>query len=141
MKFLKDFVRWFFYISTAVLFICAVDFSLWGGDLIPKSTLWQILLSGFLTAALTVLLFPGEGGSRARIFFQCLAHYGALCAVMIVSGHQFGWLEYSFGGIAMMLVSVAGVYVICLGLHYLVDLRYADKINRRLQEKYGEKES
>ena len=41
----------------------------------------------------------------------------------------------------MMLVSVAGVYVICLGLHYLVDLRYADKINRRLQEKYGEKES
>lgn len=138
MKLLKDFVRWFFYITTAVLMICAFHFSVSGDDLIPTKTLWQILLAGFLTAGVTALLYPREGRKRGRIFSQCLLHYGALCAVMIVSGHCFGWLEYDFGGIAMMLASVAVVYLICFGTHYLIDLHDADKINRRLREKYGE---
>lgn len=138
MRFLKDFARWFFYISTAVLIICAINFSVSDVDLISKDTLWQILLSGFLTALVTVLLYPRENSAGSRIFLQCLIHYGALCAVMILSGHQFGWLEYDFAGIAMMLVSVAVVYLICLGMYYLVDRSNADKINRRLREKYGE---
>ena len=141
MKLLKDFVRWFFYITTAVLIICAFHFGVSDSDLIPKKTLWQILLSGLLTAGVTTLLYPGECSSKNQIFPRCLLHYGALCAVMIVSGHWFGWLEYDFGGIVMMLLSVAVVYLICVGTYFLIDLHNADKINRRLQEKYGEKKS
>ena len=140
MELIKKFLRWFFYITTAVLIICAVNFGVSDGDVIPKETLWQILLSGFLTAGVTTLLYPRESCKGGRVLLQCLVHYAALCAVMIVSGHQFGWLDYNAGGIAMMLVSVAVVYLICFGVYFLVDLHQADKINRRLREKYGEKD-
>lgn len=138
MRFLKDFARWFFYISTAILIICAINFGVSDEDLISKHTLWQILLSGVLTAAVTVLLYPNESITGRRFIPRCLLHYGALCAVMLMSGHQFGWLEYNFVGVAMMLVSVAVVYLICMGMYYLVDRSNADKINRKLREKYGE---
>ena len=140
MKLVKDFLRWFFYITTAVLIICAVHFAMSENDVIPKDTLWRILISGFLTAGVTVLLFPKEHGKRNRIFAHFLIHYAALSAVMIVCGHWFGWLEYNPGGIVMMLVSVAVVYLICFGVYYIIDLRDADKINRRMKEKYGKKE-
>lgn len=138
MRFVKDFVKWFFYITTAVLIICAFHFGVSEGDVIEKDTLWQILLSGFLTAGVTVFLLPRDN-RVIRPLAQFFVHYAALSAVMLVCGHWFGWLEYNVAGIAMMLVSVAVVYLICFGIYYLIDLREADKINRRLKEKYGEK--
>lgn len=140
MRLIRKFLRWFFYITTAVLIICAFHFGVSGDETLPKDTLWQILLSGFLTAGVTVLLYPREGYKGGRFLWHCVLHYAVLCAVMVVSGHQFGWLEYNAGGITMMLASVAVVYLICFGVYFLIDLRHADAINRKLREKYGEKE-
>lgn len=140
MKYVKDFVRWFFYITTAVLLICAFHFGVAGDETLPKGTLWQILLSGFLTTAVTVILCHGVNAESRHLRLRFLLHYLALCAVMILSGHSFGWLEYDVEGILMMVVSVAVVYLICFGVYFLMDMGYAGRINRGLREKYGEKE-
>ena len=138
MRTLKDFVKWFLYITMGILIVCAVNFQLADVESLSKETLWQILLSGFLTSGVTVLLYPRESMNKIPFWIKLVVHYVALCIVMILCGHWFGWLDFDLGGIVMMAVSVAVVYGITFLIYYLIDLKQADEINRRLEEKYGE---
>lgn len=140
MRVLKDFVKWFLYITMGILIVCAVNFQLADAESIPKETLWQILLSGFLTTGITVLLYPRNGSNKSTFWVEILAHYLALCIIMILCGYWFGWLDFDLGGIVMMVVSVAAVYGITFLIYYLIDLKQADEINQKLKEKYGERE-
>lgn len=134
------FIKWFFYITSGILIVCAVNFEIAGMDTIPRQTLWQILLSGFLTALVTLLFYPGDCRKKSTVILRCLLHYVLLCAVMLICGHWFGWLQFNPAGIAMMAVSVAVVYLLSFLAYYLIDLRQADEINQRLKEKYSDKE-
>lgn len=138
MRVLKEFVKWFLYITVGILIVCAVNFQLADAKSIPKETLWQILLSGFFTAGITVLLYPRDGSNKATFWVGILAHYLALCVIMILCGYWFGWLDFDLGGIVMMVVSVAAVYGITFLIYFLIDLKQADEINQKLKEKYGE---
>lgn len=140
MKIFKDFIRWFLYITVGVLIVCAVNFQLSDVEALPRETLWQILLSGGLTAGVTVFLYPKENADKVPFWIRVLIHYAALCIVMILCGHSFGWLEYKPEGIVMMLLSVAGVYALAFGIYYMIDLKRADEINQKLKEKYGDQE-
>lgn len=140
MKIFKEFIRWFLYITMGVLIVCAINFQLADVKSLPKETLWQILLSGFLTSGVTALLYPRENVNKSLFWVRILIHYAALCLVMIFCGHWFGWLDYDLGGIVMMLLSVAGVYVLTFVIYYLIDLKRADEINQKLKEKYGNQE-
>lgn len=55
MKMLSLFVKFFIYITTVILIVCAINFQISGQNLIPMETLWRILLSGFLTIIVTML--------------------------------------------------------------------------------------
>ena len=94
MRVLKDFVKWFLYITMGILIVCAVNFQIADAESIPKETLWQILLSGFLTTGITVLLYPRNGSNKSTFWVEILAHYLALCIIMILCGYWFGWLDF-----------------------------------------------
>ena len=49
MKIISSFIKWYFYITTGILFVCAINMTLSREENIPSDTLWKILLSGFLT--------------------------------------------------------------------------------------------
>lgn len=134
-----DFVRWFLYITTGILVVCALNLTIMGADRIPTEFLWDILAAGFLTALVTVFLEPGEHEKKTVTFMRYLIHYAALCLVMIVCGSKFGWMKLNSAGIAMMMVSVAAVYLFTFGSHYIIDMKRADEINKKLKEKYGDK--
>lgn len=136
MKKLNLFVKYFFYITAGVVLITAASFSMSDAQALPKNTLWQILCSAALTAGVTALLTPQNCRTACEFVLRGTLHYAALSAVMIVCGHSFGWIEYTFRGIAGMLLSVALVYVFTVFAYYIVDRRDADEINRRLREKY-----
>lgn len=138
MKMIKDFIRWFLYITTGILIVCAVNFGITDGDQIPKDTLWQILLSGFLTTGVTMLLYPRDENKKSAVFVRCFIHYAMLCVVMILCGQWFGWMDFDFGGIVMMSISVASVYLLSFTVYYIIDLKRAEEINRKLKEKYGD---
>lgn len=140
MRVWNDFIKWFLYITTGILIICAVNFEIAGQDMIPVSTLWRILLSGIVTTGITMVLFPEKSNRKSMVLIRCFIHYAALCTVMILFGHWFGWLDYDFGGILMMVVSVACVYLFCFLSYCLIDLKRADEINKKLKEKYREHE-
>ena len=140
MKKILEFIKWFFYITTSVVFICAANLTISGGNTIFVNTLWQILLCGFLTALVTVLLRPDPKDGGKIMILKIIIHYIILCVVMIICGHWFGWMVFSFADIVMMLVSVAVVYLIVFTAGFWLDLKGAEEINRRLKEKYNDKE-
>ncbi len=137
MRVLKDFIKWYFYITTGILFVVAGNLALVGAEKIPGNTLWQILISGFITTLVTVTLLPREGKSKVPEWFGIILHYLGLCVTMVISGYWFGWINLNPAGICLMMVSVALVYIIVFGVYYLLDVKQADEINRKLKEKYS----
>lgn len=140
MKKILEFIKWFFYITTSVLFICAANQALFGEDTVFTQTLWNILLSGFITALVTTLLRPDKKDGGKIMIMKIIIHYIILCVVMIICGHWFGWMDFSLRDIIMMLVSVAIVYLIVFFAGFWIDLKRADEINQKLKEKYSDKE-
>lgn len=140
MRKILEFIKWFFYITTSVLFICAANRTLSGEDTVFTHTLWNILLSGLITALVTTLLRPDEKDGGKIMIMKIIIHYIILCVVMIICGHRFGWMDFSLRDIIMMLVSVAVVYLIVFSAGFWLDLKRADEINQRLKEKYSDKE-
>ena len=140
MKRLHEFVKWFMYITTCVVFVCAVNLHISGEDTISANMLWQILLCGILTAVVTLLFRPKESDEGYRAIVKIIIHYIVLCAVMILYGCKLGWMYFSLKGIVMMMLSVAVVYVLVYFVGYWVDRKQADEINRRLKGKYSDKE-
>lgn len=140
MKKFSEYIKWFMYITTSILIVCTVIFGLYNEESIPGETLWQILLSGFLTTLVTVIFRIGEGKGGAADIFRYVLHYILLCVVMIVCGNWFGWLKLDFAGIGMMLGAVAVVYLLTFLAYYFIDLKQANDINKKLKDKYGDEE-
>lgn len=138
MKKIGEYIKWYFYITTSILMVAALIFELYGVDRLPGQTLWQIMVSGFATTLLTILMVCVENLVTKGTVFVYLAHYISLCAVMIPLGFWFGWINLNLQGIAIMLGAVAAVYLLTFGAYYLIDLRAAKQINQRLNEKYGD---
>lgn len=136
MKKISDAMKWFCYITTAILVVCTVIIMTVGEQAISPKTLPQILLSGFLTTIITTLLQSKEETKKSIIYIKCFLHYIALCVVMVICGKWFGWLEFNFSGITMMIIAVACVYILAFSTYYIIDLKQADAINQRLKEKY-----
>ena len=121
MKRIHEFVRWFLYITTCVLFVCAANLSISGEDTIPAHMLWQILLCGLFTALITTCFWSNEAVDGIVGIIKTIIHYIVLCAVMIIFGSRFGWMQFSPGSIAMMMLSVAVVYLLVFLASYWID--------------------
>lgn len=136
MKIISSFIKWYFYITTGILLVCAINMTLLREENIPSDTLWKILLSGFLTTVVTMFFLFRESDSKFVMIYRMILHYLALSIVMILSGRWFGWLEFDISGIVMMLLSVAVVYFLTFLAYYILDRKEAQEINQKLNEKY-----
>ena len=136
MRIISSFIKWYLYITTGILLVCAINMTLWRKENIPSDTLWKILLSGFLTTVVTMFFLLRESDSKLVMGYRMIFHYLTLSIVMIVSGGWFGWLEFRISGIAMMLISVAVVYLLTSLAYYILDRKEAQEINQKLNEKY-----
>lgn len=140
MKRLSEVIKWFLYITTGILIVVSLSYTLAGEESVPTIALWYILLAGFLTTIVTVILVPGDDEKPLVGGLKMLLHYIALCVVMVICGTMFGWMTFCLEGVIMMCVDVALVYGICLFAYCIVDRKQADAINKKLKEKYGEEE-
>lgn len=132
MKLMSEVFKWFLYITTGILIVTAIMYTVSGETTMPVNTLWKILLAGVLTTGVTVCFKPWKDWAP----WGFLVHYLALCVVMVFCGSMFGWIDFKWLGILFMMLDVAVVYTIAFGAYWLVDLRQAKEINERLKEKY-----
>lgn len=139
--FLERFAEWFVFIATGTLIICAINFALFSdGEQIPRATLSQILFSSMLTAAVTAIFFMMEPLKKSGMVLCFLLHFSSLTVIMVLCGLRFGWVESGLFEIVKMGISVAFVYAFVMIIYYILDVRRAEQINRRLKEKYRDEE-
>ena len=136
MKILGEAFKWFCYITTGILIVVAVNFTMAGEGMLSVNTLWKIMLAGLLTTFVTLFLHPREFNSKGEILLKVFLLFVVLCVIMVGCGNWFGWIDLDFAGILLMAISVAIVYVIVFGVYWGADIRQADAINQRLKEKY-----
>lgn len=135
MKFFTELCRYFVQITTGVLIVCAVNFLLYGADNISGATLWQILLSGFLTAFATTIAYSFEPRSTKQFIMMTAIHYIVICIIMIFLGNSFGWLSINFAGVIMMVISVAVVYAFTMLITYFTSKKDADDLTKALENR------
>lgn len=140
MKKLGEALKWFLYITTSVLFVATICYTLSGEETLSVVTLWYILLTGFLTTIITMFLSPSGEEGQVVFGIKIAVHYVSLCIVMVILGTLFGWLTFCPEGVFGMCVEVAIVYGITFLAYGVVDRKQAEAINQRLKEKYGEDE-
>lgn len=141
MKNLGVFVKWFLYITVGIFLVCGIVYTLEGVQTVPVSIFGMILLSALLTTAVTVLFRCWEEDGNVKIWVRIVLHYIMLCVVMSVLGMWFGWIERALSGIGKMIIYVGIVYLLAFGSYYIIDLKQADAINKKLQEKYGDEKA
>lgn len=141
MKTIGSFIKCFLYITTGVLIVCGASFTFSGVEMVPVDTFWKVLFSGFVTTLVTVLILPKEEDGKVKTYIKFALHYIALCIVMSLFGVWFGWMDFDFSGIVMMVVDVGLVYLLTFFAYYIIDRKQADDINKRLREKYGDDEA
>lgn len=108
--------------------------------MVTTDIFWMILLSGFVTTLVTILFLPRESDRKGKSGIKFTLHYVALCVVMCFLWERFGWVEFNFTGIIGMAIKVGLVYFLAFMTYYIIDIKQASDINKRLQEKYGEEE-
>ncbi len=142
MKKLGEYMKWYLYITTCILIVCAIIVTfVYKEESISVAFLWQILGTGLLTTTATVLIRLNRCITRHSYLFGLILHYVVLCVIMIFCGTWFGWMHLDASGVLMMVLAVAGVYILSYGAYSIIDLRQADSINKRLKEKYGDNDT
>ena len=136
MKIITESIKYFMYITTAIIIICALNITLSGNDTMSSNTLWQIIISGAATAVVTAIVYSREVNTTKGFITMMAVHYVILCVVMTFLGVMFGWMKLCIPGIIMMVISVALVYVITFLSRYLLDKKQADLFNKTLKNKY-----
>ncbi len=143
MRIMQEFLKWFVYITTGVLFVCAVIYTFFSKEeMIPSETLWQILLAGVLTSLVTTVFekFLMAAEMVKHLYVVGVLHYASLCACMVACGLVFGWVELQPGSMVQMCLFVAVVYLFVVAVDYILGRQLAEKINRKLKETYRGKE-
>jgi len=136
MKIITESIKYFMYITTAIIIICALNITLSGNDTMSSNTLWQIIISGAATAVVTAIVYSREVNTTKGFITMMAVHYVILCVVMTFLGVMFGWMKLCIPGIIMMVISVALVYVITFLSRYLLDKKQANLFNETLKNKY-----
>lgn len=139
--FVEWFAEWFVFITTGILIICVIDYTFFSEDeMIPKATLSYILLSGFLTAAITAAFSLVEPVKKSSWIICLILHIACLEGVMVGCGIWFGWIDFVRFDVLQMSFSVAGVYVFVVIIYYILDKHHAEQMNRSLKNRYQETE-
>lgn len=142
--FVKRLLKWFLYIVPGVIVVCGIGYMLYGVEMIKVNVLWEILFSAFVTALATALMQIGfsqpEEDNRVSPYFKLIIHYILLCVIMSFLGAWFGWVTFNIYGVLAMALYVGVVYFLTCAVYYIIDVKQADKINKKLREKFGDKE-
>lgn len=142
--FVKRLLKWFLYIIPGVMVVCGIGYMLSGVETIKVNVLWKILFSAFVTALVTagmqIGLLQAEDDKKVNPYFKLIIHYIVLCAIMSFLGAWFGWVDFNIYGVLAMALYVGAVYFLTCAAYYIIDVKQADIINKKLREKFGDKD-
>ncbi len=132
--FISEFLKWFLIINTGIMLI--VWFNIFNYETIWTQIFPQIFCASFVTSIVTTAFFSINPKKPLRRIMRVLipvAHYLVLCVIIMTLGTLFDWFEFSLSGCLVVVLSVAGVYLITAVISYLLSKSEADEMTKALK--------
>ena len=134
-EFLISLLHYFVDITTAVLIAAAIYLSA-SGRQIDSTILWQILLSGLITALPSAALICLDTKSVRRSWFLWIAHFLVIYAITLMMLHVFGWCSITPLSALLTFFAVVFIYLFTCFVHYLIDKKHTMLMNQQLKKRY-----
>lgn len=138
-EFLISLLHYFVDITTAVL-IAAAIFLTASGKQIDSAILWQILLSGLITALPSAALICLDTKSVRLSWVLWIAHFLVIYAITLLMLHMFGWCSLTPLSALLTFFAVVFIYLFTCLVHYLIDKKHTTLMNQQLKKRYLQSE-
>lgn len=138
-EFLISLLHYFVDITTAVL-IAAAIFLTASGKQIDSAILWQILLSGLITALPSAVLICLDTKSVRLSWVLWIAHFLVIYAITLLMLHMFGWCSLTPLSALLTFFAVVFIYLFTCLVHYLIDKKHTTLMNQQLKKRYLQSE-
>lgn len=137
-EFFISLVHYFVDITTAVL-IAATLFLTITGQQVSSYTLWEILLSGIITAIPSAILLYLDTKSVKLSVILWLIHFVLIYLTTLFLLKTFGWCEITPSSAGLTFFAVVFIYLFTGFVHYLSDKKNTVWMNQQLKKRYFSK--
>lgn len=141
MRFLKDLLRNFAYVTTGIVIAFAVYTAIIGVKEVPIIMVAEIPAAGLVTALIATAMLFKEQHTRKGTAAVTVLNYILVSAAMVALGLLFGWIEFEIKQILLMFACVVFVYAFTVIISYFTLKKEADEINEALKNKFSYNES
>ena len=141
MRFLKDLLRNFAYVTTGTVIAFAVYTAIIGVKEVPIIMVAEIPVAGLVTALIATAMLFKEQRTRKGTAAVTVLNYILVSAAMVALGLLFGWIEFEIKQILLMFGCVVFVYAFTVIISYFTLTKEADEINEALKNKFSDNES
>ncbi|MBR6069751.1 MAG: DUF3021 family protein [Ruminococcus sp.] len=134
-EFLISLLHYFVDITTAVLIAAAIFLTV-SGQQMDSVILWEILLSGFITALPTAILICLDTKSIRLSLILWVVHFLMIFGITLLLLKVFGWCRITPLSVLLTFLAVVFIYVFTSFVHYLVDRKHTALMNQQLKKRY-----
>lgn len=139
-EFLISLLHYFVDITTAVL-IAAACYMTFSGQQVDSRILWEILLSGFITALPTAVLLCFDPKSVRISMILWVMHFLLIFLITLLLLKMFGWCRITPLSVFLTFLSVVFIYFFTCFVHYQVDRKHTALMNQQLKKRYLKQEN
>lgn len=141
---IKDFfislLHYFVDITTAVLIAAALFLTITGQQ-VNANIMWEILLSGIITALPSTILLYLDTRSVKLSVVLWLIHFLLIFMTTLFLLKTFGWCRINPTSVRYTFLAVVFIYLFTGFVHYLSDKKNTVWMNQQLKKRYADKSS
>lgn len=135
-EFFISLLHYFVDITTAVIIAAAVYLT-FSEQQMENVILWQILLSGFITALPTALLLCFDPKSVKVSVILWVIHFLLIFFITLILLKMFGWCRITPTSVFLTFIAVLFIYFFTCSVHYLVAKKHTAWMNQQLKIRYS----
>ena len=135
-EFFISLLHYFVDITTAVVIAAAVYLT-FSEQQMENNILWQILLSGFITALPTAVLLCFDPKSVRVSVILWVIHFLLIFFITVMLLKMFGWCKITPVSVFLTFIAVLFIYFFTCGVHYLVAKKHTAWMNQQLKNRYS----
>lgn len=124
-----------------VIVRCAAIYMTISGQQMDRMILWEILISGIITALPSALLVCFDAKSGKISLLLWFVHFMLIFFTTLILLKIFGWCSITPISVLITFLAVVFIYLFTCYLHYLIDRRHVSLMNQQLKKRYTNKEN
>ncbi|MBQ9982417.1 MAG: DUF3021 family protein [Oscillospiraceae bacterium] len=124
-----------------VIVRCAAIYMTISGQQMDSMILWEILISGIITALPSALLVCFDAKSGKISLLLWFVHFMLIFFTTLILLKIFGWCSITPISVLITFLAVVFIYLFTCYLHYLIDRRHVSLMNQQLKKRYTNKEN